>query len=126
MIAAIGAWLLRMRCPFPVGVEEAGKSDAMLRTGASGQLYRCQFGFQQGELLSKTVFTMPVVEMQALKMAVFLDRDGGEIIEEDRFATEITELDSFDAHMPSFLAGLLSGTRCCAESVAVPPYLRPF
>jgi hypothetical protein len=28
--------------------------------------------------------------------------------------------------VPSFLAGLLSGTRRCAESVAVPPYLRPF
>jgi hypothetical protein len=69
---------------------------------------------------------MSVVEMEALKMALSLDRDGGEIIGEDRLATEITELDSFDAHVPSFLAGLLSGTRRCAESVAVPPYLRPF
>ena len=64
---------------------------------------------------------MSVVEMEALKMALFLDRDGGEIIEEDRLATEITELDSFDAHMPSFLAGLPSGTRHCTESVAVTP-----
>jgi hypothetical protein len=37
MIAAIGAWLLGLRCAFPVGVEEAGQSDAMLPTGASGQ-----------------------------------------------------------------------------------------
>jgi hypothetical protein len=48
---------------------------------------------------------MPVVEMEELKMALFFHPDGGEIIEEDRLATEITELDSFDAHMPSFLAG---------------------
>jgi hypothetical protein len=63
---------------------------------------------------------MSVVEVEALKMALFFDRDGSEIIEEDRLAAEITELDSFDAHMPSFLAGLLCGTRPCAESVAVP------
>jgi hypothetical protein len=66
---------------------------------------------------------MSVVEMEALKMALFLDRDRGEIIEEDRLATEITDLDSFDAHIPSLLAGLLSETRRCAKSVAVPPYL---
>jgi hypothetical protein len=63
---------------------------------------------------------MPVVEMQALKMAALLDLDGGEFMEKDCLATKITELDSFDAHMPSFLTKLLSGTRCGAESVAVP------
>lgn len=59
-------------------------------------------------------------------MAVSLDLDGGEIIQEAHLATEITELDSFDAHMPSLLARLIYGTRCCAESIAVPSYLRPF
>jgi len=68
---------------------------------------------------------MSVVEMEPLKMALFIDRDGGEIVGEDRLATEITELDSFDAHVPSFLAWLLFGTLRCAESLAVPPYLRP-
>ena len=68
---------------------------------------------------------MSVVKMEPLKMAIFLDGDGSEIFEEDRLATEITELDSFDAHVPSFLAWLLFGTLRCAESLAVPPYLRP-
>jgi len=40
MTAAIRARLFELRCTFPVGVEEAGQSDAMLPTGASGDRHR--------------------------------------------------------------------------------------
>ncbi len=64
---------------------------------------------------------MSVVEMEPLKMAIFLDGDGSEIFKEDRLATEITELDSSVAHMASFLARLLFKTRRPAKSVATLP-----
>jgi hypothetical protein len=67
---------------------------------------------------------MPVMEMEPLEMAVFRYLDWGEIIVQDRLTTEITELNSFDAHKPSFLAGLPSQTPCGAESVVILPYLR--
>jgi len=48
---------------------------------------RCQFGLEERELLCKAVLIMPVVEVEALKMAVFLHLHGDEIIAVDRLAT---------------------------------------